>query len=213
MEINQRKLNAYTEAHSSPPDPILLELERETNFKALSPQMISGPTQGKLLHLLSRLLQPSSILEVGTFTGYATICLARGLVAGGILHTIEVNEELESIIRKYIDKAGLTEQVQLHMGDALNIIPTIKGDFDLILIDAAKKDNANYFDILIDRLRPGGLMIADNVLWDGKVTNVEKDKTTQMIDDFNKKIQADDRVENLILPIRDGILVMRKRDR
>ncbi len=210
MEIKQRKLNAYTEAHSSPPDSVLLELERETNFKALSPQMISGPIQGQLLYFLSSMLQPKSILEVGTFTGYATICLARGLAKGGSMHTIEVNEELESIIRKYIAKAGLTEQIQLHMGDARKIIPSIDGDFDLILIDAAKKDNAAYFDILIDRLRPGGLMIADNVLWDGKVTQVEKDKKTKMIDDFNKKIQADDRVENLILPIRDGILVIRK---
>lgn len=211
MEIKQRRLNAYTEAHSSPPDSILLELERETNLKALSPQMISGPIQGKLLYFLSSMIQPTSILEVGTFTGYATICLARGLAEGGFMHTIEVNEELESIIRKYIDKAGLTKQVQLHMGDARKIIPTIEGDFDLILIDAAKKDNAAYFDILIERLRPGGLMIADNVLWDGKVTRLEKDKTTQIIDDFNKKVQADDRVENLILPIRDGILVMRKK--
>jgi len=210
MEIKQRRLNAYTEAHSSPPDSILLELERETNLKALSPQMISGPIQGKLLYFLSSMMRPTSILEVGTFTGYATICLARGLAESGLMHTIEVNEELESIIRKYIDKADLKEKVQLHMGDARKIIPTIDGDFDLILIDAAKKDNAAYFDILIERLRPGGLMIADNVLWDGKVTQVEKDKTTQMIDDFNKKIQADDRVENLILPIRDGILVMRK---
>ncbi len=210
MEIKQRKLNAYTEAHSTPPDSVLLELERETNFKALSPQMISGPIQGQLLYFLSSMLQPKSILEVGTFTGYATICLARGLAKDGFMHTIEVNDELESLIRKYIAKAELTDKVKLHMGDAQKIIPTIEGDFDLILIDAAKKDNATYFDTLIDRLRPGGLMIADNVLWDGKITRVEKDRTTKMIDDFNKKIQADDRVENLILPIRDGILIMRK---
>ncbi len=210
MEIKQRKLNAYTEAHSTPPDSVLLELERETNFKALSPQMISGPIQGQLLYFLSSMLQPKSILEVGTFTGYATICLARGLAKDGFMHTIEVNDELESLIRKYIAKAELTDKVKLHMGDAQKIIPTIEGDFDLILIDAAKKDNATYFDTLIDRLRPGGLMIADNVLWDGKITRVEKDRTTKMIDDFNKKIQVDDRVENLILPIRDGILIMRK---
>jgi len=211
MEIKQRRFYAYTEAHSSPPDSVLLELERETNLKALSPQMISGPIQGKLLYFLSSMMQPTSILEVGTFTGYATICLARGLAKGGFMHTIEVNEELESIIRKYIDKAGLTEQVVLHMGDAREIIPTIDGNFDLILIDAAKKDNSVYFDILIERLRPGGLMIADNVLWDGKVAQKEKDKTTQIIDNFNKKVHADERVENLILPIRDGILVMRKK--
>ncbi len=210
MDIDRRKINAYCEAHSTPPIPVLQELERETHLKTLSPQMISGPVQGKLLYFLSSLLQAKSILEIGTFTGYAAISLASGMHPEGRLHTIEVNTELETIIRKYIDKAGLQKQIQLHMGDAKEIIPTIEGNFDMILIDAGKKDNAYYYDQLIDRLSPGGLLIADNVLWDGKVARGETDKVTLMIDAFNKKIQSDDRVENLILPIRDGIIIVRK---
>jgi len=211
MEVNSRKINAYCVAHSCLPDSNLLnELERETYLTTLSPQMISGPIQGQLLYFLSSMLKAKSILEIGTFTGYAAICLARGMDEDGVLHTIEVNEELEQLIRKYIRKADLESQIQLYMGDAKAVIPTIEGDFDIILIDAAKKDNTYYYDLLIDRLKPGGFLIADNVLWDGKVARGENDKVTKMIDAFNKKIQADIRVENLILPIRDGIILVRK---
>jgi len=203
---------SYCEAHSSPPDPVLYELERETNLKTLAPQMASGPLQGQFLTLLSQLLRPETILEIGTFTGYAAICLAKGLAPGGKLHTIEVNEELEYISRKYFEKAGLSDKIIPHTGDAKQIIPTLPGTFDLVFIDAGKLDYAHFYDLVFDRVRPGGLLLADNVLWSGKVIQGETDKHTLQLDAFNKKIRDDDRVDNLLLPIRDGMMIVRKKN-
>lgn len=212
---SNRFLNAiqqYCEAHSGGPDPVLYELERETGLKTLAPQMLSGRLQGQFLQMISRLMQPKRILEVGAFTGYATICLARGLAPGGYMHTIEVNPELAYIIRKYLHKAGLQPQVQLHIGDALEVIPILPGDFDLIFLDAGKQQYAAYFELLIDRLTPGGLLLADNVLWSGKVLQEQKDADAESLHRFNAMIRDDERVEQVMLPLRDGLFMIRKHE-
>ena len=204
------KLLRYCEAHTTTQDPVLYELERETHLKTLAPQMISGHLQGQLLTMLSQMIQPKTILEIGTFTGYATICLAKGLASNGTIHTIEANLELAYIINKYLAKANITDRVQLHLGDALQIIPNLPDQFDLVFIDAGKLDYEAFYDLAIDRVNPGGLIIADNVLWSGKVVFNDKEKTTQVLKAFNQKIQLDERVTNILLPIRDGMMVVRK---
>ena len=210
MNRDYELLNEYCQRHTTPQSTVLHELERETWLKTLAPQMMSGHLQGAFLRLLVQMQQAKTILEIGTFTGYAAICMASALPEGGILHTIEANVELEFIIRKYIDKAGLKEKINLHIGDAKAIIPSLDLDYDLVFIDAGKKDNAAYYDLIFDRVRPGGLILADNVLWSGKVANPNKDSDTSLIDAFNKKALEDVRTENMILPIRDGLLIVRK---
>lgn len=204
-------LTKYCEALSSPPDPLLQALERETHLKTLAPQMMSGHLQGQLLQLLCQLKQPKQILEIGTFTGYAALCMATGLPEGGLLHTIEANPELEYLIRKYIDQAGLQEKIQLYIGKAEEIIPDIKGNFDLVFLDAGKLDYPLFYDLVIDRMDSGGLIIADNVLWSGKVAQDIRDKDTQALHAFNQMVKDDPRVNNLILPIRDGLLIAQKK--
>lgn len=210
MDKFLKQLTAYCEAHTTPPSDVLYQLERETHLKTLSPQMISGPLQGQLLRFISLIAQPKRILEIGTFTGYAAICLAQGLPEEGMLHTIEANKELEYLIRSYIQRAGLEQKIQLHIGDAKAILPTLDEHFDLVFLDAGKQDYALYYDLVIEKINLGGLLLADNVLWSGKVVQPKKDTDTQILDAFNKKVQADERVENLILPIRDGLLIARK---
>lgn len=203
-------LQSYCEAHSGQLNELLYELERETGLKTLAPQMISGHLQGQLLQMISQIARPGRILEVGTFTGYATICLARGLAEGGKMDTIEVNPELAYIIRKYLKKAGLTEKVKLHIGDALEIIPELSGHFDLIFLDAGKQQYQAYYELLIDRMPPGGLLLADNVLWSGKVLQKKKDTDTATLHAFNEMVQADERVDKVLLPLRDGLYLIRK---
>ncbi|MEY4926036.1 MAG: O-methyltransferase [Bacteroidota bacterium] len=205
------ELFAYCEKHTSTPDALLNELVRETFSTRLQPQMLSGKIQGQLLHLISAMLQPHLILEIGTFTGYSALCLAKGLHKDGVLHTIEVNEEQETIIRKYFDRSPQAAQLQLHIGNALQIIPTLPSPFDLVFIDAGKNDYPDYLELVLPHTRKGGIIIADNVLWNGKVLNEKKDKTSAILHDFNQKIAADSRVEAVLLPIRDGITVMRVR--
>ena len=205
------KILEYAENHTTSEDDVLRALRRETHLKELQPQMLSGQIQGQLLTFFSQMLQPKAILEIGTFTGYAAICLAKGLAQNGIMHTIEVNEEKETIIRKFLAKADLNIKVQLHIGDAAQIIPTLTETFDLVFIDAGKKHNALYYDMVFDRVRQGGFIITDNVLWKGKVAEDTNDKRTRLIDEFNKKIQQDKRVENLLLPVRDGLMIVRKK--
>jgi predicted O-methyltransferase YrrM len=175
--------------------------------------MLSGALQGQLLKLFSQLQRPKSVLEIGTFTGYATICLAQGLAKDGRVHTIEANPELEYLIRKYLKKAGLEDQVELYIGDAMQVITTLPGTFDLVFIDAGKQYYQAYYDLIIDRVEAGGLIIADNVLWSGKVATGlrETDADTKQLHAFNVALQEDERVDNLLLPIRDGLLVARKR--
>lgn len=205
-------IHDYSEAHTTPPDQVLYELERETHLKTLAPQMMSGHLQGFFLQMISQLKRPKTILEVGTFTGYASICLARGLADEGRLYTIEVNEELAYISNKYFDKAGLAEKINPIIGDATTVIPTLNTFFDLVFIDAGKMDYALHYDLVFEKINPGGLILADNVLWSGKVVNREYDKDTASIRAFNQKIQNDERVENILLPIRDGLIVARKKD-
>ncbi|MCP3932640.1 MAG: O-methyltransferase [Bacteroidetes bacterium] len=204
------EINSYCEALSSPPDKILYELERITYLRTLSPQMISGRLLGQFLHFFSKMTRPQSVLEIGTFTGYATICLAAGLPSNGMIHTIEANEELEYLIRKYVQKSGLEKKVHIHMGDAKAIIPMLDMPFDLVFIDAAKKEYSLFYDLLFEKVNPGGYILADNVLWSGKVINNEGDADTQNLRSFNEKIKNDHRVENILLPIRDGVMIVRK---
>ncbi len=203
---------AYSEKYSSPESEILNELNRETNLKVMLPRMLSGHLQGKLLKIFSCMLQPHHILEIGTYTGYSAIALCEGLQENGCLHTIDINPELEAISLKYFEKAGLRNKINHYIGDALEIIPLIDQRFDLVFIDADKENYIAYFKLIIDKVRKGGIIIADNVLWSGKVLNsaTPNDKETKGIIDFNNFVQNDQRVENLLLPFRDGLMIMRK---
>ena len=212
MASNLKKLAALCESYTSGFSEVLYQLERETHLKTLSPQMLSGHLQGRFLSLLSRLLQPQTILEIGTFTGYAAICLAEGLKEGGTLHTIEVNPELEYLCRKYFRKARLEDRIQLHIGNAFDIIPQLDAQYDLIFIDAGKRDNAAYYEMVIDRIRPGGFILVDNVLWSGKLGLKAKDADTRSIREFLDMVSSDPRVETLLLPIRDGLLLAEKKN-
>ena len=206
------EISKYIESHTTPEDPVLKELSRETYLKALYPQMLSGHLQGKLLEFISLMLQPEHILEIGTFTGYSAICLAKGLKNTGKLITIEKNDELTGFPVKYFKKAGVSEQIELIIGDALEILPLLEPMFDLVFIDAEKKDYCKYYQLLLDKVKPGGYILADNALWYGRVVDSPEtfDKETQGIVAFNKLITEDPRVENMILPIRDGIMLIRK---
>lgn len=204
------ELIKYCQVHSTSVDDVLLELERDTHIKELVPQMISGNFQGKLMQLLSAMIQPKYVLEIGTFTGFSAICWAAGLQQGGMIHTIEVNEELESMILHYFEKAKVQDKIKLHIGNALEIIPTLKEQFDIVFIDARKTDYKDYYNLVFDKVRVGGFIFADNVVWDGKVLNNNKDLKTQAIVDFNKMILEDHRVECLMLPFNDGITIARK---
>ena len=210
MDRDALQILDYCIAHTTLKPPILYELERETYLETLAPQMSSGHLQGQFLRFLSKMKQPKTILEIGTFTGYSAICMASGLVEGGVLHTIEVNEELEHIIMKYVEQSGLTEKINLHIGDAKKIIPSLNLTYDMVFLDAGKNDYAFYYDLVFEQVNPGGLIIADNVLWSGKVMEKKQRKDAALLDAFNKKIQADDRVENILLPIRDGLIIARK---
>lgn len=202
----------YCFAHTSPAEAILLELERETHLRTLSPQMLSGAYQGALLRFISQMVRPFRALEIGTFTGYAAICIARGLADDGLLHTIEVNDEFGWLIRKFVQKAGLEPQIRLHLGDAAVVIPNLEEEFDLVFMDAGKLDYANHYELALAKTRTGGFLLADNVLWDGKVAAGDtKDETAVALRAFNDFVQRDPRVENIMLPIRDGIMMMRKR--
>ncbi len=210
MDRDALQLLDYCIAHTTLEPPDLYDLERETYLKTLAPQMSSGHLQGQFLRFISKMKQPETILEIGTFTGYSAICLAAGLKNNGILHTIEVNEELEDIILKYFEKTGLTEKIKLHIGNAKEIVPKLKLNYDIVFIDAGKNDYAFYYDLVFDMVKPGGLIIADNVLWSGKVMEKKQRKDASLLDAFNKKIHADERVENILLPIRDGLIIAQK---
>lgn len=211
MEIINQKIEQYIEI-SSTDEPILLqELNKETWQKVLNPKMLSGSYQGRILSLLSKIKQPNAILEIGTYTGYATLCLAEGLTKNGIIHTIDNNEELQSIQLKYFNKSPYKNQIKQHLGNALEIIPTLDLKFDIVFIDADKINYANYFHAVIQKMNSGGLIISDNVLWKGKVVEpiTIKDKDTPALVAYNKLIKEDPRIETVLLPIRDGLTVSR----
>ena len=209
MDFLPKKLEKYIDSHSEAEEDLLSNLSRQTHLKVLLPQMLSGHPQGLFLKLISKMINPGKILEIGTYTGYSAICLAKGLKKNGVLHTIDINEELYDMSNTFFKKAGVHNIVKQHIGDAKLIIPKIKGAFDLVFIDADKKSYSDYFDLIIDRVQPGGFILVDNVLWSGRVLNNKKDKDTSAIDEFNKKVKEDKRVETLILPIRDGISIIR----
>lgn len=212
MEILDPTLQAYLEQHCPPEPEMLITINRETNLKVLKANMLSGHYQGRLLSMLSKMLRPKCILEIGTYTGYATICLAEGLVEGGEIHTIEVNLEMEEMIRKNFKNSGFEKNIFPHFGDASQILLQLSDKiYDLVFIDADKKSNYAYFQAVIDQLKPGGVIIVDNVLWKGKVYGDANDTDTKTIREFNNLISADDRVEQLILPVRDGITLVRKK--
>jgi len=213
MQTTDIDLEKYAEDFTTDESPLLQKLYRETNLKILYPQMLSGKLQGSLLKMISKMIRPEKILEIGTFTGYSAICLSEGLAANGVLHTIEVNPELEEMIRRYFAEAGIYDKVKLHIGNALDIVPTLDDTFDLVFIDADKENYLNYFKMIFDKVRKGGFILADNVLWGGKVLKKTPSSDTESngIKEFNEYVKNDDRVENVLLPIRDGVMIIRKR--
>jgi caffeoyl-CoA O-methyltransferase len=213
MEFLDESLSGYIDDHTAAEPALLAELNRETWARVVMPRMLSGHLQGRVLSMLSHMISPSKILEIGTYTGYSAICLAEGLRPGGLLTTIDINDELEDMILRYIEKSGNGNRIKFIPGDATSIIPTLEGPFDLVFIDADKENYSLYFDLVIDKVRPGGFIIADNVLWSGNVLKQrdEMDDETKAIDDYNKKIGANPLVEHVIFPIRDGLMVCRKK--
>jgi len=205
-----KSITEYAEAHTTPTSPLLQKLERETWVKRLHAGMVSGGYQGQFIRMLSQMIAPKRILEIGTFTGYSAICLADGLTEDGLLHTIEINEELETPIQEYFDAAGLTNKIQLHIGNALELVPTIDEAFDLVFIDADKINYSRYYDLIFDKVKTGGYILADNVLWYGKVIENQHDEDTAALHAFNQKVQNDPRVENVLLTLRDGLTLIRK---
>lgn len=210
MNFLDENLEAYVQQHSEQEPELLQQLARETHLKILQPRMLSGAYQGRLLALLTKLISPKQILEIGTYTGYSALCMAEGLNPNGRIDTIDINEELMDIQRRYFDTAGFGKQITQHLGNAAEIIPSIKGTFDLVFIDADKEQYPRYFDLVVNRVRSGGLIIADNVLWSGKVVNTAKDEATKALQVFNKKVTEDPRVETVLLPVRDGLTLIRK---
>ncbi|MCI1779144.1 MAG: O-methyltransferase [Bacteroidales bacterium] len=203
---------AYMEKYSSEEDETLLWIEKQTHIRTSYPHMLCGKTEGKFLEMISRMISPSAILEIGTFTGYSAICLARGLAPGGTMETLEINDEITDIIREGFEKAGLSGCINIIQGDAKDTIPTLKNKYDLIFIDANKREYSAYYDMVFPLLNSGGYIIADNVLWNGKVSGaVSSDAQTRGIALFNKKVREDPRTDNVILPIRDGINIIRKK--
>lgn len=206
-----KEIQDYCVTHSSTPEEVLYQLERETHLKALSPHMISGPLLGNFLKMISKMVAPKKVLEVGTFTGYSAICLASGLNEGGHLWTVEQNFELKTIIEKYILLSGNHKKITVIYGKFEELIDTIPGDIDLAFLDAGKREYDLHFELILKKLKSGGWLLIDNVLWSGKVVQQEMDKDTQLIRAFNKKIAEDRRVEKLLLPIRDGIYMIQKK--
>lgn len=210
MNFLAENLEAYVQQHSEQEPDLLQQLARETHLKVLQPRMLSGAYQGRLLSLISKLITPKHILEIGTFTGYSALCMAEGLHKNGRIDTIDVDEELTDLQRRYFDASSYGKQIFQHLGNAADIIPTLNGNFDLVFIDADKEQYPLYFDLIIDRVQTGGLIIADNVLWSGKVVTNATDEATQKLQQFNKKVVEDTRVETVLLPVRDGLTLIRK---
>jgi len=211
MFEKSEQLNGYLEDTTDVESPLLKRINRETYLKETMPHMLSGHYQGRVLAMISKLVQPKLALEIGTFTGYATLCLAEGLQKDGVLHTIDINQEQQERVQGYFDESSYKSNIAYHIGQANSVIPSIQGEFDLVFIDADKKNNLLYFNELIPRIKPGGLILIDNVLWKGKVFDDSPDNQTKQIIELNQTLAKDDRVEKLILPIRDGLFVLRKK--
>ena len=207
MDFSNKEIYNYIDNHSSDESDILYELRRETELKCLNPIMLSGKIQGNFLAIISKLIKPFNVLEIGTYTGYSTLCIAKGLNPAGMIHTIDKNEELLQIQNKYFEKSGLRNQIKQYTGDALAIIPKLKFDFDMVFLDADKENYVKYLELISPILKPGGVLLTDNVLWHGKIVESSKnqDRVTRLIDNFNKKILEDKSLKTVMIPIRDGI--------
>jgi len=212
MDFLPKEIDAYSVAHTTSETEVLSDLNRQTNIQILQPRMLSGHLQGRVLSMLSHMIQPTNILEIGTYTGYSAICLAEGLKENGKVVTIDRNPELEDFTLSYFEKANVSNKIDFRIGNAIDIIPTLKEKFDLVFIDADKRNYSNYFDLVIDNLPAGAYIIADNVLWSGKVVQEveDRDMETKAIIEYNEKIHNDPRVENILFPLRDGLMIARK---
>ncbi len=213
MKFLAEEIEVYSETHTENENELLKSLNRETHANVLNPRMLSGHLQGRFLSMISRMICPEKILEIGTYTGYSALCLCEGLKAGGKLITLDINEELETLTQRYFDQSEFNDQIDYRIGNALDIIPTLTDTFDLVFMDADKINYINYFNLCIDKVRPGGFILADNVLWSGKVVDKELkkiDKDTQALLDFNNMVHEDERVSNILLPIRDGLMILQK---
>jgi len=208
--INKDILN-YVELNSQQEPTLLKELNKETNLKILNPRMLCSSYQGRVLSIISKIIKPKNVLEIGTYTGYSALCIAEGLEKNGIIHTIDINEELKEIQNKYFKKSGFENQIHQHIGNAIEIIPKINECFDFVYLDADKENYNEYFDLIIDKIVSGGVLICDNVLWSGKVLNTNhKDLITEKLIEFNQLVKKDKRLDSIILPIRDGLSICRK---
>lgn len=210
MEFIADEIDSYSLNHTEAEAELLAELNRETWANVMTPRMLSGHLQGRVLSMFSKMIQPENIIEIGTYTGYSALCMAEGLKNEGILHTLDINEEYTSIAKRYFNRSKYSKNIKQHLGNALDIIPKLECNFQLAFIDADKENYSAYFDLIIDKMDLYGYIIADNVLWSGKVTKQKKDKETKALDLYNKKVLADPRVETVLLPIRDGLMVSRK---
>jgi predicted O-methyltransferase YrrM len=212
MEFISQELDDYVCDHTDIESDLLKELNRETNVKVLNPRMLSGHYQGRVLSMLSKMIRPNRILELGTYTGYSALCLAEGLTENGRLITVDVNPELEERVDKYIQKSPFKNQIQQILGNGMDVIPTLNEEFEIVFIDADKRNYAAYYDLVFDKVKKGGYIISDNVLWSGKVVNdyEKSDLDTKILKDFNAKLHNDSRVESVLLPIRDGLMIVRK---
>ncbi|HEX8268897.1 MAG TPA: O-methyltransferase [Flavobacterium sp.] len=211
MHFISPELELYVEKHTEPEPELLAALHKETYQKILLPRMLSGHFQGRVLSMLSKLIRPANILEIGTYTGYATLCLCEGMRENGMVHTIDIKEELIDFQRKYFDSSPWKDQIVQHLGNAIDIIPTIGVQFDLVFIDADKENYLNYFEMIVPLMKRGGIILSDNVLWSGKVLEPAQpnDKSTKTLQDYNIALKEDPRVETVLLPIRDGLTVCR----
>ena len=210
MNEIKNELTEYAERFTSDESDVLRELREHCYAHYEDKAMLSGFVQGRVLSMFSRMIRPRVVLEIGTYLGYSALCFAEGLVDGGKVVTLDVNEETNKVARSFVEKSEYKDQIEFHLGEALNIIPYMPETFDLVFIDADKPNYSNYYNLVFEKVRPGGFIIADNVLWSGKVLEAEKDENTQALHDFNRIVQADQRVSNLLLPIRDGLMVVCK---
>lgn len=211
MNFLPEKIDQYVVEHSQQEPAVLQELSKETWQKVLNPRMLSGAFQGRVLSMISKLVQPKNVLEIGTYTGYSAICIAEGLAQGGMIDTLDINEELEDLQNKYFEKSGYRNQIKQHFGNALEIIPALNKKYDLVFIDADKSNYPNYFNLIIDKMNSGGIILSDNVLWSGKVVEElqPKDIDTKALLEYNRLLNSDPRIETVLLPIRDGLTLSR----
>ena len=210
MEFISKDITTYSKKHTEKEPKLLAELNRETWANVMNPRMLSGHLQGRILSMFSKMINPTNIIEIGTYTGYSSLCMAEGMQENGTIHTIDINEEHVSIAEKYFKRSKYSKNIKQYIGNALEIIPKIDINFQLAFIDADKENYSNYFDSIIDKMDVNGYIIADNVLWSGKVAKKNKDKETKSLDMYNKKILNDSRVETILIPVRDGLMVSRK---